>query len=122
MRPGKKDKSEKSDSGSLKSDKSRNSFFSVTKSNSELTLPQSSKPAKEVKHQKSFLEHFGKKIFSSDKKDKVVDSSTEDISKIGEEKKKSKMSKMLSGKTKSKSSSMPDVSLDKTTGLVFSKC
>ena len=122
--------SDVSESSSLKSEHNRMKFFSSSKHHrgSENDVSTSESFVKKDSKQSSLLRR-GKKLFSSDKKSKKadkstvdktsvdkspVDSSTEDISSLSEKKKFQKtntLSNMLTGKSKSKSVSMPDMSL-----------
>ena len=123
--------SDVSESSSLKSEHNRMKFFSSSKHHrgSENDVSTSESFVKKDSSKQSSLLRRGKKLFSSDKKSKkadkltvdkptvdksTVDSSTEDISSLAEKKKSQKtntLSNMLTGKSKSKSVSMPDISL-----------
>ncbi len=120
------DVSDVSESSSLKSEQNRLKFFSSSKQHrgSANDVSTSESFAKKDSKQSSLLRR-GKKLFSSsDKKSKktdkstvdksTVDSSTDDISNISEKKKSQKtntLSNMLTGKSKSKSVSMPEINL-----------
>jgi hypothetical protein len=135
------DVSDVSESSSLKSEQNRMKFFSSSKHHRGLEndVSNSESFGKKDSKQSSLLRR-GKKLFSSsDKKSKktdkstvdkstvgkstvdkptvdklTIDSSTEDISNKSEKKKSQKtntLSNMLTGKSKSKSVSMPEINL-----------